>query len=86
MAANGTLTVISGSQTVTGGFSTVYALTDSDVTISGSAVGLARFVMPRGMTFEATVAAAVYQVDNNIQSITVHNAYGQVLAATSRVG
>jgi hypothetical protein len=84
MPANGILTVVSGSQTVTGGFSTIYALVDSDITISGSEVGVARFVMPKGMTFEATVEASVYQIDNHIASISVHNTYGKVLAVTSR--
>ena len=82
--ANGILTLVSGSQTVTGSFSTVYALVDTDITISGSAVGVARFVMPQGMKFDATVAATNYQIDNNIASVKVNNAYGQVLAVTSR--
>jgi len=82
--ANGILTVISGSQTVTGGFSTIYALVDTDITISGSALGVARFVMPQGMKFDATVAEANYQIDNNIGRISVNNVYGQVLAVTSR--
>jgi len=84
MPTNGTLTIVSGSQTVTGGFSTIYALIDSDITISGSEVGVARFVMPKGMKFEATVEASAYQIDNHIQSITVNNVYGQVLAVQSR--
>jgi hypothetical protein len=87
MALNpGTLTTLTGPTTLTGslgfGFSTIYALIDTDITISGSNLGVARFVMPKGMRFEATLGAGGYSVQNYIQRITLHNTYGSVLVAS----
>lgn len=79
----GTLTLISGSQTVTGTFATVKALVESDVTISGSNVGNLRFILGTGQeytNFVTDVTLAGYFPANEIESITVNNSYGNVVA------
>lgn len=75
----GTLTTLTGQSTLTGSFSTLYALTDSDVYISGSQLGEASFVMPRGMRFEATLGEGAYSVQNFIAKVQINNTYGSVL-------
>ena len=78
----GTLTTLTGPQTISGSFTTLYALTDSDVSISGSNLGVAQFVMPKGMRFDATLGEGAYSLQNYIQRVQVNNAYGSVLVVT----
>jgi hypothetical protein len=83
MALNpGTLTTLTGPTTLTGSFCTIYALIDTDMTISGSNLGVARFVIPKGMKFDATLGAGAYSLQNYIASVTIHNTYGSVLVAS----
>lgn len=80
--AAGSLTLISGSQTVTGTFATVKALVDSDITVSGSNVGNLRFVLSTGQEFTNFVTNATaggYYPANEIQRVTVNNSYGNVV-------
>jgi hypothetical protein len=76
----GRLYTLTGQSTLTGSFySTLYALTDSDVYISGSNLGEASFVMPKGMRFDATLGEGAYSVQNYITKVQINNTYGSVL-------
>jgi hypothetical protein len=68
-----------GSGVVTGSFAVITALADTDLTISGSELGEARFNLSVGNTFTATSASVAANI---IEAITVNNAYGSVLAQT----
>jgi hypothetical protein len=78
----GTLTTLSGQSTLTGSFSTIYALADTDISISGSNIGSTRFVMPKGMKYESALGEGVYSVQNYISRVEVNNTYGSVLVVT----
>ena len=76
----GKLYTLTGQSTLTGSFySTLYALTNSDVYISGSTLGESSFVMPQGMRFEATLGEGSYSVQNLISKVQVNNTNGSVL-------
>ena len=76
----GRLYTLTGQSTLTGSFySTLYALTDSDVYISGSNLGEASFVMPKGMRFDATLGEGGYSIQNYITKVQINNTYGSVL-------
>lgn len=81
--ASGTISLVSGSQSVTGTFAVITALTDSDVSISGSSVGSLRFDMKAGTQFYAlhtdTTNKSTY-TENGVTFIKVNNSYGSVLA------
>lgn len=80
--AAGSLTYLSGSQSTTGTFATVKALSDSDITVSGSNVGSLRFVLAAGQEFTNFVtntSSAGYYPANEIQSVSVNNSYGAVV-------
>jgi hypothetical protein len=80
--AAGSLTLLSGSQSTTGTFATVKALTDSDITVSGSNIGALRFVLGAGQeytNFVTNSTAAGYYPANEIQSVSVNNSYGTVV-------
>ncbi len=80
--AAGSLTYLSGSQAATGTFATVKALTDSDITVSGSNVGALRFVLAAGQEYTNFVTNATtggYYPANEIQSVSVNNSYGSVV-------
>jgi hypothetical protein len=59
---------------VTGSFTTITATADANITISGSGLGIAGFVLPRGTTYTAVTAST-------IQAITVVNPQGTVVAS-----
>ena len=59
---------------VTGSFTTITATADANITISGSSLGVAGFVLPRGTTYTAVTAST-------IQAITVNNPQGTVVAS-----
>jgi hypothetical protein len=63
-----------GSGIVTGSFTTILATADANITISGSDLGVAGFVLPRGTTYTAVTAST-------IQAITVNNPQGTVVAS-----
>ena len=63
--------VAGGSATVTGSFTSVYAEVDSDITVSGSGIGEATFLLGRGNT---------YVPSSSIASIIVNNPFGYVVA------
>ena len=63
--------VAGGSATVTGSFTSVYAEVDSDITVSGSGIGQATFLLGRGNT---------YVPSSSIASIIVNNPFGYVVA------
>jgi len=63
-----------GSGIVTGSFTTIIATADANITISGSGLGVAGFVLPRGTTYTAVTAST-------IQAITVINPQGTVVAS-----
>jgi hypothetical protein len=81
--ASGTITLASGSQSITGTFAVITALADSDVSISGSLVGSLRFDMKAGTQFYAlhtdTTNKSTY-TENAITFVRVNNGYGRVLA------
>lgn len=80
--AAGSLTYLSGSQSATGTFATVQALTDSDITVSGSNIGALRFVLGAGQqytNFVTNTTAGGYYPANEIQSVSVNNSYGSVV-------
>jgi len=81
--ASGTLSLASGSQSLTGTFAVITALADSDVSISGSSIGELRFDMKAGTQFYAlhtdTTNKSTY-TENAITYIKVNNGYGRVLA------
>jgi len=81
--ASGTLSLASGSQSLTGTFAVITALADSDVSISGSSIGSLRFDMKAGTQFYAlhtdTTNKSTY-TENAITYIKVNNGYGRVLA------
>jgi hypothetical protein len=63
-----------GSGIVTGSFTTITATADAQLVISGSSLGIAGFVLPRGTTYTAVTAST-------IQAITVVNPQGTVVAS-----
>ena len=63
-----------GSGIVTGSFTTITATADAQLVISGSDLGIAGFVLPRGTTYTAVTAST-------IQAITVVNPQGTVVAS-----
>jgi len=63
-----------GSGIVTGSFTTITATADAQLVISGSGLGIAGFVLPRGTTYTAVTAST-------IQAITVVNPQGTVVAS-----
>ena len=81
--ASGTLSLVSGSQSLTGTFAVITALADSDVSISGSTLGLVRMDMKAGTQFYAlhtdTTNKSTYS-ENAITYVKVNNGYGRVLA------
>jgi hypothetical protein len=78
----GTLTTLTGQSTLTGSFMRIYALADTDISISGSNIGSTRFVMPKGMNFESAFGEGGYQLRNDIARVEVNNTYGSVLVVT----
>jgi hypothetical protein len=81
--ASGTISIVSGSQSLTGTFAVITALGDSDVSISGSLVGSLRFDMKAGTQFFAlhtdTTNKSTF-TENAITLVRVNNANGRVLA------
>lgn len=81
--ASGTISIVSGSQSLTGTFAVITALGDSDVSISGSLIGSLRFDMKAGTQFVAlhtdTTNKSTF-TENAITLIRVNNSYGRVLA------
>ena len=74
-----TLVGPSGSGIITGSFGIITALTDTTLTISGSALGVSTFTLINGTSFTAYSASIPANI---IQSIEVVNPYGSVLAQT----
>jgi hypothetical protein len=74
-----TLVVPAGSGVITGSFGIITALTDTTLTISGSALGVSTFTLTTGTSFTAYSASIPANI---IQSIEVVNPYGSVLAQT----
>jgi hypothetical protein len=68
-----------GSGVVTGSFGIITALADTILTISGSALGVSTFTLPVGVSFTAYSASVPANI---IESVTVTNPYGTVLAQT----
>ena len=81
--ASGTLSLVSGSQSLTGTFAVITALADSDVSISGATLGSVRMDMKAGTQFYAlhtdTTNKSTYS-ENAITYVKVNNGYGRVLA------
>jgi len=81
--ASGTISIVSGSQSLTGTFAVITALGDSDVSISGSLVGSLRFDMKAGTQFFAlhtdTTNKSTF-TENAITLVRVNNTNGRVLA------
>ena len=75
----GTLITLTGQSILTGSFMRVYALTDTDISISGSNIGSTRFVMPKGMKYESALGEGTYSVQNYITRVQINNTYGSVL-------
>ena len=79
----GTLTYLSGSQSLTGSFGRIYAITDSIISVSGSSLGQATFLLKAGTNFESLTTSAINGgtfIENNIQYININNTYGFILA------
>jgi len=74
-----TLVVPAGSGIITGSFGIITALTDTTLTISGSALGVSTFTLTNGNIFTAYSASVPANI---IEAITVVNPYGSVLAQT----
>ena len=74
-----TLVVPAGSGIITGSFGIITALTDTTLTISGSALGVSTFTLTNGTSFTAYSASVPANI---IQSIVVGNPYGSVLTQT----
>jgi hypothetical protein len=73
----------SGKVTAGGPWTTILATADASITVSGSALGEATFLLPRGETFIAYVeegSTGISVPDNVIQAITVNNPQGTVVA------
>jgi hypothetical protein len=68
-----------GSGVITGSFAIITALADTILTISGSELGVSTFTLPVGTSFTAYSASVPANI---IQSVTVVNPYGTVLAQT----
>jgi hypothetical protein len=68
-----------GSGVITGSFGIITALADTILTISGSQLGVSTFTLPVGTSFTAYSASVPANI---IQSVTVVNPYGTVLAQT----
>jgi hypothetical protein len=68
-----------GSGVVTGSFGIITALADTILTVSGSALGVSTFTLPVGVSFTAYSASVPANI---IESVTVTNPYGTVLAQT----
>jgi len=68
-----------GSGVVTGSFAILTALADTILTVSGSQLGVSTFTLPVGTTFTAYSASVPANI---IESVTVTNPYGTVLAQT----
>jgi hypothetical protein len=68
-----------GSGVITGSFAVITALADTTLTISGSQLGVSTFTLSVGTTFTAYSASVPANI---IESVTVVNPYGTVLAQT----
>jgi len=62
---------VGGSGVITGTWTTITAAIDSDITVSGSAIGVATFLLARGTTYTAS---------GSIEAIAVNNPFGFVIA------